>query len=44
MKDLVEFVRAAVANHGLTLTKTVLRFGGKTVRLTLRVGITDDAG
>ena len=44
MKNLVEFVRAAVANHGITLTQTVLRIGGKSVRLTLRVGITDDAG
>ena len=43
MKNLVEFVRDAVAN-GITLTKTVLRVGGKSVRLNLRVVITDDAG
>lgn len=43
MKNLVEFVRAAVAN-GVTLSKTVLRVGGKAVRVNVRVVVTDDVG
>lgn len=42
MKTLVEIVRDAVTN-GITLSKTVLRVGGKSVRLNVRVVITDDA-
>lgn len=39
----IELVRAVVAN-GVTLSKTVLRVGGKAVRLNVRVVITDDVG
>lgn len=42
-KTLVEFVRAAVSN-GISFTRTLARIGGRSVRVAVRVVITDDAG